>query len=243
VSSPGVAHPDAAVRRVASGSNVLSLRAPVLANAGDGLDVPVILSGNGELQAISLSLGWNPEVVQPLSVSAGDLITSKGGVVLSPGPGRADAAILGVGSNGMDGQGEVATVHFKVLRSGEPNISIASVIGRSETNKNVSVTVQNPLGVIAPALKTALNPVIPNPSRGTSLVTYSLEKSGPASLAVYSIDGRLVKSLVHEVQNAGSHQFMWDGTNERGSAISSGMFYIRLEAAGVLKTRVVSVIR
>src|SRR5262249_57814534 len=84
---------------------------------GDLFDVPVVLSGGGDLLAISVGLGWNPAVVEPIDVQIGDLIASQGGVMFSPGPGRADAALLG-SAQGMLGQGAVAIVLFHAIAAG-----------------------------------------------------------------------------------------------------------------------------
>ncbi len=201
------------------------------------------LSGNGMLQALSTTLRWDASVVEPAGVSEGELLASQGGVVLSPGPGRADATLLGVGQGGIAGQGAVATVRFKALADGAPGISIAGAIGRDARNQRVPVDIQSTLavGLVAPA--TELLPVIPNPTRGSSTVQFGLAQRGAVSLAIYSVDGRLVRSLVRGVQEAGRYQFVWDGQDDHGASIRSGMFFVRLEAGGLRKTRILSVIR
>ena len=57
------------------------------------------------------------------------------------------------------------------------------------------------------------------------------------------MDGRLIRTLAQGVFEAGRYQFTWDGSDARGTALRSGIFFVRLESAGVRKTRVVSVIR
>ena len=75
------------------------------------------------------------------------------------------------------------------------------------------------------------------------MVQFGLAQRGAVTLAVYSVDGRLVRSLVRGVQEAGRYQFVWDGQDDHGASIKSGMFFVRLEAGGLRKTRVLSVIR
>ena len=62
-------------------------------------------------------------------------------------------------------------------------------------------------------------------------------------LSIYSVDGRHVKTIAHGVQNVGRYQFSWDGTDAQGSVAKSGLFFVRLEAAGVRTSRLLSVIR
>src|SRR5262249_59965767 len=97
---------------------------------GDLFDVPVVLSGGGDLLAISVGLGWNPAVVEPIDVQIGDLIASQGGVMFSPGPGRADAALLG-SAQGMLGQGAVASVLLHAVAAGAAPRAGAVVSGRA----------------------------------------------------------------------------------------------------------------
>jgi hypothetical protein len=223
-------------------ANVVSLRAPLVVEPGADCDVTVNLAGRGDLQALSLALGWDAAVVQPLGVSAGKLVTDQGGVVLSPGPGRADAALLGIGE-GMTGEGIVAHVRFRALKGGDPQFTVAHAIGRDVLNRGVTVLTQGVEAARLPVTATDLLPVIPNPTRGSALVQYALARAGSVHLAIYSVDGRLVKTLVHGAQEPGRYQLSWDGTDTHGTLLRSGMFYVRLEAAGVRQARVLSVIR
>ena len=226
-----------------AGADVVALHAPLVAEAGSVLDVTVNLTGRGDLQALSLALAWDASVVQPVGMTPGELVTSQGGIVLSAGPGRADAALLGIGDQGMVGEGAVAHLRFHVLKGGDPGLSFARAVGRDAQNKNVPVLMQGTQEAARPVTATELLPVIPNPTHGSSVVQYTLVKAGSVQLAIYSVDGRLVKTLVHGAQEAGRYQLAWDGTDAHGTLLRSGMFYVRLEAAGVRSTRVLSVIR
>jgi hypothetical protein len=228
------------------GSNAtdwLTVNDPATVNAGDLFDVPVVLNGSGDLIALSVTLGWNPAVVKPVGVSAGDLITSLGGMVLSPGPGRADAALLGA-AQGISGQGNVAMVQFQAIAAGAPRISIAQVLGRNAANQDVAVGIQNPLAVDNSIVNvTHLSPVIPNPVRNVAELGFSLAKRGSASLAIYSVDGRLVKSLARGVQEPGNYRLTWNGTEEHGAVAKSGVYFVRFEAAGVRQSRLFTIVR
>jgi hypothetical protein len=220
--------------------DVLTLVGPSVVNAGAEFDVPVTLTAGGNLLALSTTLGWNSGVVEPISVTAGDLVTSQGGVVFSPGPGRADAALLGGGS--LVGQGTVATVRFRAITSGSPRVSIAAVEGRNNLNQQITVTVLNPLAVENAVTATDLQPVIPNPAR-RAMLNYSLASRGAVDLSIYSVDGRRVKTVAHGVQEAGRYQIAWDGTNESGATMRSGVYFVRLETPSLRRTRVINLVR
>jgi hypothetical protein len=78
----------------------------------------------------------------------------------------------------------------------------------------------------------ALGRARPNPVSGSSLISFALERGGPASLKVYDLSGRLVSTLVNGNLPAGSHEVRFDG---RG--LSGGVYFYRLEAGNQSATR------
>lgn len=73
----------------------------------------------------------------------------------------------------------------------------------------------------------------PNPASAKALIRFSLAETGPASLSVYDVRGRLVRRLVEGPQEAGAHEVIWDGSSDDGTPAASGVYYLRLAAAGV----------
>ena len=82
--------------------------------------------------------------------------------------------------------------------------------------------------------------VYPAPSISTANVAYHLSMSGHVSLNMYNITGQKVRTLVNEVKPAGYYQIAWDGTDDLGHRLSSGVYFIKLEAGKeTLKERIV----
>ena len=239
--APAVSAPaEALAQGGGAAANSIAMRAPYVVTKGELIDVPVELTGAGDLRAVSVSLGWDPAVVTPTGVASGDL-TEKGGVMFSPRPGRADAAALG--GRGLAGKIGLAIMRFRALAAGDPHFTFENVVGRDARNKAVAISAQNPLFQDSPVTATDLLPVIPNPSRGTSFVQYSLATRGHVDLSIYSVDGRRVKTLARAVQDAGRYHFTWNGTDERGAVVGSGLYFVRLDAASTRKTRLMTLIR
>lgn len=87
---------------------------------------------------------------------------------------------------------------------------------------------------IAP-IRPHLEPNVPNPWNPRTKIAYEIpggSESVFVTLRVYDLSGRLVRSLVDEPRGAGSHEVWWDGTDRRGAAVPSGVYFYRLEAAG-----------
>ena len=80
--------------------------------------------------------------------------------------------------------------------------------------------------------RTALLGNVPNPFNPQTTVRFTTARSGPAHLAVYDLSGRLVRTLTHGTLDAGLHEVVWDGRNDSGFGVSSGIYFSRLSADG-----------
>jgi flagellar hook assembly protein FlgD len=54
---------------------------------------------------------------------------------------------------------------------------------------------------------------------------------------IYSIQGKVVKELVDGYKEAGYHRVIWEGTNDSGESVSSGVYIYRIEAGNFSKVR------
>ncbi len=84
---------------------------------------------------------------------------------------------------------------------------------------------------------TRLQPGYPNPFNPATTIEYSVEAPSRVRLAVYGVQGELVRTLVEAAVPAGEHAARWDGANDRGSAVSSGIYFVRLETDRGVFTR------
>jgi subtilisin-like proprotein convertase family protein len=80
-------------------------------------------------------------------------------------------------------------------------------------------------------VRTVLKGAVPNPFNPTTGVSYGLASRGHVSLRVYDVSGRLVRTLVDRVETAGYHTSVWDGRDDRGVEVASGVYFCRMEAA------------
>lgn len=80
----------------------------------------------------------------------------------------------------------------------------------------------------------------PNPFHGGSSIDFALPRADVVTLAVYDLGGRLVKRLHRGSLAAGPHRFEWDGRGRSGEDAAGGIYFVRLDAAGLhLSTKVV----
>jgi len=89
----------------------------------------------------------------------------------------------------------------------------------------------------------ALQQNYPNPFNPATVIRFQLPVSSKVRLAIYSIAGQLVRTMVDRSSAAGAHSVAWNGRNERGHAVSSGVYVYKLEAGEFVETRKMSFVR
>ena len=76
----------------------------------------------------------------------------------------------------------------------------------------------------------------PNPFNPSTTIEFSLATEGRVTVRVFDCAGRVVRTLVDAEVEAGPHTAAWDGTTDTGSRAASGVYFVRMEAAGPVGT-------
>jgi len=82
----------------------------------------------------------------------------------------------------------------------------------------------------------AILPARPNPFVSETEISFSLASAGPASLRLFDVTGRLVRTLHEGWANAGPQRLRWDGRDDRGRTVGVGIYFVRLTAGGIIRT-------
>lgn len=93
----------------------------------------------------------------------------------------------------------------------------------------------DPLSAVDPQNRPAafeLRPAWPNPFNPGTTLEYQLVRPGEVGLAVYNLAGQRVRTLVDQVQSSGSYRVTFDGRNDQGMGLASGVYFVRLSAHG-----------
>ncbi len=77
----------------------------------------------------------------------------------------------------------------------------------------------------------------PNPFNPTTTISYSLESRGFVEISIYNVRGQRVRTLVSYEHDAGSHKVVWDGKNESGKGVSSGMYFYKMTSGDHVSAR------
>ena len=72
----------------------------------------------------------------------------------------------------------------------------------------------------------------PNPFNAATRIYFTLPTSGPVRLKIYSLNGACVRDLINQDRGAGLHMSVWDGCDDAGQPLASGLYIYSLEANG-----------
>jgi hypothetical protein len=92
-------------------------------------------------------------------------------------------------------------------------------------------------------LTTGLNDVYPNPFNPPANISYGLNKASTVSLVVINSRGEVVRNLYSGSRDAGNYRVQWNGKNDRGVSVSSGVYFIRMIAGKTTSTKKVVLIK
>ncbi len=152
---------------------------------------------------------------------------------------------------GAVGPGYFQTLTFTINSAGLPegmHETWATLTSNDPDTPSLSIPVQLQLGGLTavdgntPAAF-GLTGAIPNPFNPMTTLHFNLPASQQATLAVYDIQGRLVRTLVNAVLPAGPGEARWDGLDQNGRGVSSGTYFARLTTAGQTSVKTLTLVR
>lgn len=77
----------------------------------------------------------------------------------------------------------------------------------------------------------------PNPFNPTTKFTFSIPVKGSVNITIFDITGRVIATLVNSKYEAGKYIVDWNGTNNSGSAVSSGVYFYRIVTSNYIATK------
>jgi len=83
----------------------------------------------------------------------------------------------------------------------------------------------------------------PNPFNPSTVIVYQVPDNEFVTLEIYNALGQKVRTLINEMKEAGEYQVMWNGKNDAGNALSSGVYLYRITAGNKVKVMKMMLIR
>ncbi len=129
---------------------------------------------------------------------------------------------------------------------GDSLISITGIHHESFANKKIEPrnnedVVRKPTAVndrtSQPVLTFELAPNYPNPFNPETTIRYQVARSVKVHLTIYNVLGQKVRTLVDGLKPAGAHRIVWNGKDERGVSLPTGMYFYKMKAGEFVKVR------
>jgi len=96
---------------------------------------------------------------------------------------------------------------------------------------------------IAPDKSPLLFSAFPNPFNPAVSITFMLDQSSEVRLGVYNVAGRLINTLYAGKMDAGTQMLSWNGRDSSDNIVSAGIYFLRLNAAGITETQKIVLVR
>lgn len=123
-------------------------------------------------------------------------------------------------------------VALQSLLGNVPNNTTVTLILSARTNQaSGSIPVEGSINVLVKGGPAAVSSFAsPNPFNPETAISFTVRNSGPVSVRIYALDGRLVKTLRDDIAQAGTHEVRWNGTDNNGRHVPSGMYFVKTES-------------
>ncbi|MCD6180925.1 MAG: S8 family serine peptidase [Candidatus Cloacimonetes bacterium] len=90
---------------------------------------------------------------------------------------------------------------------------------------------------VTPVVTNELVGNYPNPFNPTTTILYNMQQEGPVTVDIFNIKGQKVKTLVNQHQDAGTHYAVWNGNDDNGNNVGSGIYFYKMRAGKYTSTK------
>ena len=208
--------------------------------AGELMAIDVSLANVEALMGYGFDLNYDATKFEFVSVAPADedLLTSTGGEALFHhvvADGQVSVATGMYNGTAVSGGGDIVRFVFRVLYEFEDNarFEIADGLVFDPSQLSNPAVIAGVLELQSTPREFALHQNFPNPFNPDTTIKYDLAESADVTLQIYNVLGQVVRTLVaSEAQNAGRYQIRWNGMDERGVPVSSGIYFYQIAADG-----------
>ena len=207
--------------------------------AGENMFVDVSLANVQALMGYGFVLHYDAETFEFVEAvpATEDLLTSTGGETpllrgWAPEAGQVHVMNAIVNGSEVSGDGDIVRLVFRVLRDFEDNARFEIADGLVfDPSQLANPLTGGVLDIQTTPTEFALLQNFPNPFNPDTTIGYELAESADVTLQIYNVVGQVVRTLmVAEPQSVGRYQVRWDGMDDRGTPVSSGIYFYQISA-------------
>ena len=238
---------------VDSGGRMRDMRENVLPIL-DSLGVDLVLSGHSHSYERSLLLdghyGTSGTLAPSMKVDAGDGRPGGDGAYVKQAgtPSAHEGAVYAVNGSACQVSGGTLNHPAMIASLNLLGSMVIDVDGERLEARflNANGVVLDSFAIVKPGVLSAPRPgdaavslqaARPSPFRDRTELGFTLARPGSATLAVYDVGGRRIRTLARGSHPAGTHRVSWDGRDDRGQAVAAGAYLVLLDAGGERRSR------
>lgn len=125
-----------------------------------------------------------------------------------------------------------------------PNATANAVVGPLFAGALIAAAEANVITAVpTPAPMRPTLSIHPNPFNPATVIAFDLTARTTVKLSLFDLRGHLLRTLLHDEREAGSHQVVWDGRDDRGQDAATGVYLCRLQTADATVTRRLALVR
>lgn len=211
-------------------------------NSGENeITVPVSINYTTRLFAVELEIQYDDENLEFVKANHTSLI--EGAMVSENSAQNGTYSIAFASSEAMEQSGDYITLTFKLKNNqSSPSLSISRFEANEVVLTSVSVSNEDVSLNIPETFELYQN--YPNPFNPSTTIGFDVPNSNTrVRLEIFNILGQKVKTLVNDVYSAGRYNVQWDGTNEFGTPVSTGVYLYRIQAGNIVQSKKLTFIK
>jgi hypothetical protein len=214
-------------------------------SAGTQMTLPVTLTRITQGAAGQITFTYNPATLRILEIRQPTTADVSAGIVVDTNtPGRAHVVFVATSEKGTLPLEVIVQANDPTTPILTPELALLYPDGQLVPIKELRIEREERIRTYA------LSQNYPNPFNSNTTISYDLPEVADVRLTIYDLAGRNIRTLTHGVHQPGHYEIVWDGRDEGGRDVASGMYLYRLEAirletleSGFVETRKMLLLR
>ncbi|MBU0713116.1 right-handed parallel beta-helix repeat-containing protein [bacterium] len=216
----------------------------VAATFGEKIIIPVIIQNASQLMALQAILKYDPSIITVEKIAAADVASTAAWASSISDKGEIRFALAS--EKPLCSSGTIVEITITVSDNVKGNVHTALQLVQVLANEQdiTSKVASADIAISGKPMTYELSLNYPNPFNPSTTIAYQLPEDGTlVRLTIYNMLGQIERTLVNTKQNAGSYQTVWDGKNDVGFAVPSGVYIYQLVSGDFVKARKLMLIR
>ncbi|MEX0608997.1 MAG: right-handed parallel beta-helix repeat-containing protein [Balneolaceae bacterium] len=193
------------------------------------------------LMAFEIDLGYDSNMMEIIGVETGEILS---GATLNINIENSDNVYLAMASaEEITSDGNAATIHFKLKdEKATSSINISRFIANEVDMSSTAVSNEEVKLNMPEQFELYQN--YPNPFNPTTVIGFDISEANvKVTLKIFNVLGQEVATLANDNFNAGRHSVIWDGKNDAGMQVSTGVYIYRIQAGDIVQSKKLTFIK